>query len=316
MAMPFRLCGGFMRIVVGMFSLGLMVLGAGAVSGQDYPNRPLRIVTGAVGGGADFLARQIAQGISAPLGQPVIVENRPPTIATETVIKSSPDGYTLLLQSASLWIFPLLQKASYDAVKDFLPISLISRDVNILAVHPSVPANSVKELIALAKARPGGLNYGSGPTGGAGHLAGELFKSMAGVDIVRALISGEVQLTISDAGSVALYVKTGKLRALAVTSTTPSALAPGLPTMAVSGVPGYEFVGLNGVFAPANTPAAVINRLNREIVRFLGSAEVKERLLTAGAEVLASSPEELSAAMKLDISRMGKLIKDLGIKVD
>jgi tripartite-type tricarboxylate transporter receptor subunit TctC len=186
---------------------------------------------------------------------------------------------------------------------------------------------SVKELIALAKAKPGVLNYSSSGTGGSTHLAQELFKAMAGVNIVHvpykgtaatitALVSGEVQLTINDAGLVAPHAKSGKLRALAVTSAMPSALAPGLLTVAASGLPGYEWVGTTGMWAPVKTPGAIIDRLNQEIVRLLNGADVKQRFFNAGAEVVASSPEQFAAVIKSDIVRMGKVIKDAGIKVD
>ena len=315
--------------VVRMFPLGLMVLGAGVVSGQDYPNKPIRIVTAAAGGGSDFMARQVAQGISGPLGQPVIVENRGGgIIPVDYVSKAPPDGYTLLVQGAVAWVAPLLlRKAPYDMVRDFSPISLLVKEVYLVAVHPSLPVKSVRELIALAKTRPGELNYSSSIAGGSGHLAGELFRSMAGVNIVHvpykgtaasitALISGEVQLTITDAGLMTPHVKSGKLRALAVTSAEPSALVPGLPTEAASGLPGYEAVGRTGIWAPAKTPAAIIERLNQEIVRVLNLPDVKERFFNAGVEPVGSSPEQFAAIVKADIAKLGKLIKDAGIKVE
>src|SRR3990170_1805340 len=179
-----------LRFVVWMFLVGV-VLDAGVVSGQDYPNKPIRIVTSSVGGGTDFVARQIAQGISGPLGQQVIVDNRPSgVIPGETVAKAAPDGYTLLAAGGILWMGPLIQKTPYDAVRDFSPISLTARSPNVLVVHPSLPVKSVKELIALARARPGDLNYGSAGQGGSSHLAAELFKSMAGVNIVRIAYKG------------------------------------------------------------------------------------------------------------------------------
>ena len=315
--------------VVRMFPLGLMVLGAGVVSGQDYPNKPIRIVTAAAGGGSDFMARQVAQGISGPLGQPVIGENRGGgIIPVDYVSKAPPDGYTLLVQGAVAWVAPLLlRKAPYDMVRDFSPLSLLVKEVYLVAVHPSLPVKSVRELIALAKTRPGELNYSSSIAGGSGHLAGELFRSMAGVNIVHvpykgtaasitALISGEVQLTITDAGLMTPHVKSGKLRALAVTSAEPSALVPGLPTAAASGLPGYEAVGRTGIWAPAKTPAAIIERLNQEIVRVLNLPDVKERFFNAGVEPVGSSPEQFAAIVKADIAKLGKLIKDAGIKVE
>jgi tripartite-type tricarboxylate transporter receptor subunit TctC len=310
--------------IAGLFSIGL--LGAGAAYGQDYPVKPVRIITLAAGGGSDFTSRQISQGIAGPLGQPVVIDNRTGVQASEAVSKSAPDGYTLLVSGASIWIFPLLQRAPYD-VGDLGPITLISREPNILTVHPSLPVKTVKELIALAKSRPGELNYGAGVVGGPQHLAGELFKSLAGVDIVRiaykgtapsltAQVGGEVQLTFVDAGAVMPHVRSGRLRALAVSSPEPSALAPGLPTVAASGVPGYELVGMTVIMAPAKTPVPIVTRLNQEIVRFLSQPDVKERFLKNGAEIVATSVEQFGAIMKSDIARMSKVIKEAGIKVE
>ena len=315
------------RFVVWISSVGLMVLGAGTVPGQSFPNKPIRIVTSAPGGGADLVARVIAQGISGPLGQQVVVDNRTGgAILGDIVSKAPPDGYTLLL-TGSFWILPLIQKVSFDPVRDFAPITLASTEPNVLVVHPTVAAKSVKELIASAKARPGELNYSSGPSGGTAHLAGELFKAMAGINIVRipykgggpalnGLLSGEVQLTFSSASSVALYAKSGRLKALAVGSAEPSVLAPGLPTVAASGLPGYESVSINGIFVPAGTPAPIVKRLNHEIVRVLNQADVKERLLNSGTEAIGSSPGQFATAVKSDLARMSKVLRDAGIHAE
>ena len=313
-----------LRFASGMLSTALIVLGAGVVSGQDFPSKAVRILTSPAGGGGDFAARILAQGISGPLGQPVIVDNRPTVLANELASKAPPDGYNLLATGGSLLVYPLLYKAPFN-VADFSPISQITREVLVLAVHPSVPVKSVKELIALAKARPGELNYAMVPSGSASQLGGELFKSMAGVNIVSvpykgaaprlaAVVSGEAQLTMVDAGFAVPHVKSGKLRALAVTSAQPSALAPGLPTMAASGLPGYEMVGQTSLYAPAKTPATVIIRLNREVVRLLNQADVKERFLNGGVEAHSSSPGELTATIKSEIAMAVKLIKEAGIK--
>ena len=310
-----------------ILSIAVIMLGASVVSGQTYPSQLIRIITGSVGGGSDFVARQIAQGLAPPLGQPAVVENRASIIASETVAKAPPDGYTLLVGGASVWQTPVMQKMNYDPVGDFSPISLISRDVFILAVHPSLPVKSVKELIALANARPGELNYAGGSTGGTTHLAGALLTSVAGVNIVNvpykgtapavaALLSGEVQLAINEAGLITPHVASGKVRALAVTSATPSALVPSLPTVATSGLPGYEWIGMTHLLAPAKTTAAIINRLNQEIVRFINVPEVKERFLKAGSEVVGNSPQEFAAIIKADMVKITKVIKDAGIKFD
>ena len=313
------------RWVVSIILAGSLTLATGAASGQAYPSKPIRIITGGAGSGNDFTARQIVQGISGPLGQPVIVDNRTGPLATEAVWKAPADGYTVLVIGGALWIRPLLEKVGYDALRDFSPITLTEKTTNIVAVHPSLPVKSVKDLIALARARPGELNFGSTAPGSSNHLAAVLFKSMAGIDIVgvpykssspviTALIGGEVQLAIIDVGLVLPHVKTGRLKALAITSMEPSPLAPGLPTVAASGLPGYESVSLVGVLVPVKTPAPIINRLNQEIVRVLNMAEVKERFLNAGIEVVTSTPEEFAATIKSDFAKWSKVIRDAGVK--
>ena len=312
--------------MAGVVHIILLVVSAGLATAQEYPSKPIRIVTSNVGGNSDFVARQIAQGISGPLGQPVVVDNRTSVLAAPAVLKEKPDGYALLLAGGALWVRPLLSKSPYDE-KDFSPISLVSREVNVVSVHPSVPVKSIKELVALAKARPGELNYGSSGVGGGNHLAGELFKSMSGANIVavnykgsgpaiNALIGGEVQMAIYDLGLVVPLMKSGRVRALAVTSADPSALVPDLPTVSASGVPGYEAVSMTGMWTPAKTPAAAIQRLNQEIVRVLRTAEAKQRFLGNGTEVVASSVEQFEAAVKADIAKLAKVIKEANIKVE
>ena len=312
--------------VVGIFSLGMLGLGAGMVFGQTYPNKPIRIFTAEVGGSGDLVARLIAQGISGPLGQPVIVDNRFSVIAAETVAKAAPDGHTLLVISNFLWAAPLMQSMSFDPVRDFLPVSLAVSAPNFLVVHPSLPIKSVKELVALAKARPGELNYGTSGTGTTNHFAAELFKALAGINIVRvnykgggpllnALLGGEVQLTFNSAGAVMPHIKSGRLRALAVSSAQRSALFPELPTVAAT-LPGYETGGASALYAPAGTPAAIVNRLNREVVKVLNQADVKEKFLSVGTEVVASSPEQLTAKVKAEMARLGKVVKDAGLRVE
>ncbi len=313
-----------------MFSLGLMVLGAGLVSSQDYPNKPIRIVTADPGGASDFAARLIAPGLSDSLGEQVVVDNRGGAggaIAANIVAKAPPDGYTLLYYGSSIWILPLLHKVAFDPLRDFSPVTAAVRSPNVLVVHPSLPIKSVKELIALGKARPGELNYGSGGSGTASHLAPELFKAMAGVNIVRiiyrgagpalnALLSGELHVMFPAAPAAMPHVKSGRLRALAVSSAQPSALTPDLPTVAASGLPGYEAVSIYGIFAPTGTPATVINRLNQEVVRVLNRTDVKNRFFNMGVEVAATSPEEFAATISSEMARMGKVIKDAGIRAD
>ena len=315
-----------LRLAMRLVSLAIVLWGAGAVFAQDYPSKPVRLVAPAAGGGGDLIARILAQGMAGPLGQQVIVENRAGLAQIELVSKSPPDGYTLLVGGATTWIAPLVRKTLYQ-VSDFTAISMVERSSSVLVVHPSLPVKSVKELIALAKARPGELNYGSSGPAGSGHLAGELFKALAGVNIVHvaypgsvaantAVISGEVQLTFVSAASAVPYIKSGRLRALAITSTEPSALAPGLPPIASAGVPGYEAVSITGLLAPVKTPMTIINRLNQEVVRYVNQPDVKQKFFNAGIELVTSTPEEFGAKVQSEIARLSKVIKEAGIKAE
>ncbi len=314
------------RFVAWTSFVATMVLGTGVVYGQNYPNKSIRIVTSEAGGGADFVARLVGGGISSALGQQVVIENRPSgVIPPQTVSKANPDGYTLLVYGSTVWLLPLLRSnVPYDPVRDLAAISLATSATSLLVVHPSMPISSVKELITLAKAKPGELNWSSASAGSATHIAGELFRTMAGINIVRIpykgtapmlndLIAGFVQLSFPNAAIGLPHVKSGRLRALAVTSAKPSSVAPGLPTVAASGVPGYESAAPAGVYAPGKTPEAIINRLNQEIVRALNRPSTKERLLNLGNEVVGNSPEEFAAFIKYDMARMSKLFKEAGI---
>ena len=311
----------------GVWRLAAVLLAATAQA-QDYPVKPVRIVTSAIGGTPDLVSRVLALGLPPQLGQQVIVDNRSSgLVPSEIVSRSAPDGYTLLVTSNVMWILTLMQSAPYDPIADFAPITLAAMAPTILVVHPTVPARSVKALIALAKAKPGALNYASSTSGTASHLAGELFKIMAGVDIVRVpykgaglattdLITGQVQMSFFTATSVLPHVKAGKLRALAVTSLTPFELFPELPTIAASGLPGYEAISMYCVFAPAKTPEAVTGRLNREMVQYLKTPAARTRLLNAGSEVVAGTPAQLAATMKADIANVRKIIAKAGIQAD
>jgi tripartite-type tricarboxylate transporter receptor subunit TctC len=321
------------RSPAGKFLVALLVLSAGMVSAQSasagsgpgYPNKPVRIVTVAPGGTPDLISRLISQGIAGSLGQPVIVDNRTGFIGIELVSRAAPDGYTLAVNGQNLWILPFLQpNISYDPMRDFAPIALVTRAPNVLVVHPSVPVKSVDELIALAKSRPGELNCGTGGPGSSNHLSFELFKAMTGVNMVlvnykgmgpsiTGLLGGEVQLMFAGLGPAAPHIKSGKLKALAVTTAQPSALTPGLPPLAKF-LPGYDSAVLTGMFAPAGTSAAIIHRLNQEVVRLLDRADVKERLTNVGIEGIGSSPAEFAAIIKADMARMGKVIRDAGIR--
>lgn len=305
-------------------ALSVACLSGGMAFGQDYPSKPVRIITAPAGGGNDFVARLVARGISGPLGQQVIVDNRPTVLIADIVAKAPADGYTILLTGSAHWIGPLLEKVSYDPIRDFAPITLVDRAPTTLVVHPSMPVKSVKHLVALAKSRSGELNVSVGGTGSSNYLAAILFNHLTGVNLVRipykgtgpaltAVMSGEVHATFASAGGAAPHVKSGRLRALAVGSAEPSALAPGLPTIAASGVPGYVSEVLHAVLAPAKTPPAIVSRLNQEMSKYLQSAEAKELFLKGGVEAAPSSPEELTAIMKSEIARMDKVLKAAGV---
>ena len=315
------------RFIVWLFAISFAFSCAGVATGQNYPIKPIRILTGSPGGAGDTAVRMIAQGLTPSLGQPVIVENRGGSqlITGDILAKAPPDGYTLLVSSNALWILPLMvTSVPYDVIKDFAPVTIPVSAPNVLVVHRSVPVKSVKELIALARARPGDLNYAAGGIGAPTHLAGELFNSMAKVKIVRInykgsgpalndLLAGHVQLMFAP-GSVAPQIKAGRLKALGVTNSSTSVLFPGIPTIASSGVPGYEATSVWGLVAPAKTPAAVVSRLNQEVALVLNKPDVKEKLLNAGIEVVGNSPEAFAAFMKGEIARMGKVIKDANIR--
>lgn len=304
--------------------LGLAGAWAGAAAGQEYPARPVRIITAPAGGGNDFSARLVARGITAALGQQVLVDNRPTVLAPEIVAKAAPDGYTVLLNGSSHWIGPLVDRVSYDPIRDFAPVTLVDRTPVILVVHPSLPVKNVKQLIALAKARPGQLNFSSGAPGSSNYLGGMLFNHHAGVDIVRipykgaapamtAVMSGETQLMFASPGGVMAHVQSGRLRALGVGSKRPSELAPGLPTLAESGVRDYVCETLHAMFVPAGTPAAIVTRLHQETDRYLRSPEGRSQFLKGGGEAVSSTPEELAATMKSEIATIGKVLKAAGV---
>ncbi|MBI3044523.1 MAG: tripartite tricarboxylate transporter substrate binding protein [Betaproteobacteria bacterium] len=315
------------RSIVSTVLIGMSVLAAGAACGQAFPSKPIRIVTSPVGGTNDIMARLIAQETAAPLGVPVIVDNRGGggNVYGDVVAKSAPDGHTLLVTGNAFWTGPLLRKAPFDPLTDFATVTLATTSPNVIVVHPSLPVKSVKDLIALAKARPGELNYASGQIGSGTHLAGELFGIMAHVKIVRVsykgagpalngVITGEAQLMFAIAGSALPHMKSGRLRALAVSSLEPSPLVPGLPTIASAGLPGYEALQIQGVWAPAKTPAAVVNRLKDEIVRVLNQPTVKKRLFDSGLEVVGSTPKAFADFLEADMAKLRKLFQDLGIK--
>jgi len=317
------------RSVVWLFSAGILLLGVGAAFAQGYPNKPIRIINCAPGCSTDLPSRLIAQALSTSLGQPVIVDNRGGgIIPMETAAHSPPDGYSLLYQGATVWILPFLQKIPYDPIRDFAPITLAVAAYNILVVSPSLPVKSVPELIALAKSKPGKLNYAGSTVGASNQLAAELFKYMTGTNITpvyyrggeaasaAAVAGGEVDLGFINTGVVAQYIKSGQLRALGVTSAERSPLFPDLPTIAGSApeLSGYTAGTRQGVLAPAGTPPAIINRLNQEIVAFLRTDEAKKKFSDLGFEIIADTPEEFATEIRFDMERMEKLAKATGIE--
>ena len=302
-----------------------LLLAAGWVGAQDYPAKVIRIVTSPPGGSNDFAARLLVRGFAERPGWQFVIDNRATIVAPEVVMRAAPDGYTLLISGGTFITGPLIEKLPYDPLRDFAPISLTHRQTNVLVVHPSLPVKSVKDLIALAKGRPGQLNYASSGTGSASHLSGELFKVMTGTKIVRinfkglgaavtSLLSGEVQLMYANPAAIAPYLQAGRVRPLAITSAQPSALYPNLPTMAASGLPGFEMDVITGVYAPAGTPAGIVNRLNQEIVRAINVPDIKEKFTNIGIETVGTSPQELTAAMKAEIARTSRLVKEGGIR--
>ena len=297
-----------------------------------YPNRPIRMVVPfAPGGGSDIIGRLVSLKLAEALGQPVVVDNRPgasANIGAAVVANALSDGHTLLLANANFTINPgLFRKLPFDPVKDFAPVSLLANALNVLAVHPGVPARSVKELIAVAKAQPGKLNFASPGAGTSSHLGGELFKSMAGIDVttihykgaapaITDLLGGHVSYTITSTLSVLPHVNSGKLRALGVTSLKRSSAMPDLPTIAEAGLPGYEVTNWYGVLTTARTPAPIVDRLNRELVRIVAMPDVREKFLAQGAEPETMSPAAFERFIRTEIAKWGKVIRDAKIQAE
>jgi tripartite-type tricarboxylate transporter receptor subunit TctC len=314
-------------------ALTLLLPLAATAQNIAYPSKPVRLVVPAApGGGADFLARIVGQRLTEQTGQSFVVDNRAGasgTIAADLTAKSAADGYTLLLgQSTSIAIAPhLYPKLPYDTLRDLKPVTLVAEVPNILVVHPSVPATSVKELIALAKAKPGTLNFGSAGSGAPSHLAGEMFKSAAGVSLVHVpykgagpatndLLAGQIQIMFAPMVAVLPQVKAGKLRALAVTSAKRSAAVPDLPTLAESGLNDFAIVSWFGFFVPAATPQAIIDKLYQETAKALKHAETVERFAKEGAESEGLTPAQFTSYVIQESTRYAKVVKDNNIKAD
>lgn len=300
---------------------------------QAYPTRPVKlIVPFPPGGPLDATGRLVAQKLTDVWGQSVIVENKPGAggnIGADLVAKAAPDGYTILLGALSTHaVNPTLYSSMpYDAVKDFAPITLLATTPNVLVVNPSLPVNSVKDLVAYAKAHPNKLSFGSGSNGSAGHLAGELFKVDTGTDIVhipykgaapamQALLAGDVQFMFDNLASATPQVKAGKLKALAVTTAKRSPLAPDLPTMAEAGLPGFDITTWYGLMAPAGTPKEIVAKWSTDVAKILNSPDIRERLAAQGAEAAPMTPDQFAAFIKSEIPKYARIVKASGAKVD
>ncbi len=309
-----------------------VLIASHTVAAQTYPTKPIRlIVPFAPGGGTDLTARSIALKLTDAWGQTVIADNRPGangTIAVDLAAKSAPDGYTLTMISSSHSVNASLYKnLPYDLTRDLAPITQATTQPYALVVHPSVPAKSVKELIALAKAKPGTLNYGSSGTGGLSHLSGALFASFAAINLTHIpykggapamndVIAGQIQMLFSTILQSHAHIKSGRLRALAVTTARRSPAEPSLQTMQEAGVPGYEVAGWYGVMAPAGTPPAIIVKLNKQIVRILHAPDIKDRLSADGSEPVGNTPEQFGVHIKSEVAKWNNVIKEAGIRAE
>ncbi len=315
------------------FVFAFLVCIFGNAAAQDYPNRPIRfIVTFAAGGSSDVLARAVAKAMSEGLGQQMVIENRAGAgghIGAEAVARSAPDGYTLLFgTNGTLAIGPaLFTNLKYDPVKELAPVGMLHKLSSVLIVHPSVPASNLRELIAYAKSKPGALTFASAGNGSVSHLSGELLKAAAGIDLVHVpykgggaatadLLSGRVSMMLETIPNALPPVRTGKMKALGVTTRTRSSAAPDLPTFAESGLPGFDVASWTGLFAPAGTPPAVLERLNRETLRITKDPAYLEQLKTMGTDAASSTPEALGKFMREDIARWTEAVKRSGAKVE
>jgi tripartite-type tricarboxylate transporter receptor subunit TctC len=308
-------------------------LAAAAQAQTNYPTRPIRLIVPFPPAGAtDILSREVMQRLSQSLGQQIIVENRPGAsgaIGCDLVARAAPDGYTLLMATTSTHsIEPLLSsKLPYDAIKDFAPVSLVATSANVLVVPATLPANSAKELIALAKANPGSLNFGSSGTGSIVHLTGEMFRSRAGIDIVHVpykgtqlvvpdLISGRISILFDNIVSAMPNLKGGRVKAIGISSLQRSPLLPDVPPIAESGVPGFEATAWFGVYAPAATPKDIVARLSRELAAVLHAPETKQRMALLGAEPVGSTPEDMSKIVAAETAKWARVVRDAGVKID
>lgn len=320
------------NILKAVSATGLMLCAFHAVAADAYPSKPIKwVVPFPPGGAMDVIARTLGDKLSRSMKQPVIIENRPGAggaIGSGVVAKAEPDGHTMMIVSIGHAVNPsIYPKLAYDATRDFAPVSLVAIVPNVLVAHPAVKAGNVKELIALAKAQPGKLTYASAGNGTTVHLAAELFNSMAGVDIMHVpykgsapavtdLMGGQVNIMFDSVSSARPYIDAGKLKALAVTTSKRSSVLPNVPTVAESGLPGYELSGWYAVFVPGKTPKPIVDRLNAELVKALKETDVRARFTQIGAEPVGSSPQELGATLKTETARWAKIVRERNITAD
>src|SRR3954465_2677510 len=319
--------------MVRLIALVLCSIFVSAAGAQEaYPSRPVRfILPFPPGGGTDILGRVIAERLSANLGQPVVTENRGGAggnVGAEAAAHSAPDGYTIVLVAPSIAISPsLYSKLNYDPVKDFAPVAMVASVPNVMITHPAVPAQNLREFIALAKAKPGGMNFGSGGSGTSNHLAGELLNLVADIKLVHVpykgvnlamngVLAGEVQLVFIGVPVPAPHIKAGRLRALAVLAKERSPILPDVPTAAEAGLPDFDVTTWYGILAPAGTPRPIVTRLNSELVKIMRNPEMKERLATLGTDPLTSTPEEFGVYIKREIAKWGDVIHKAGLKAE
>ncbi len=314
-------------------STAALAQSASTGSGQAYPDKAVRMVVpfAAGAGSNDIMARLVAQKLSDNFGQQVVVDNRPGAsgiIGTDIVAKAQPDGYTVLMMSLTLTVNPsLFKKLPYNTEKDLTPVTAVASAPLMLVTHPSLPVKSVREFIAYAKANPGKLNFGSGGPGTTPHLAGEMLKTMAGIQVIHVpykggapaladLVGGQIQFMCENIPGTLPFVKAGRLRALAITDRKRSPLLPEMPTLDESGLKGYEIVGWNGLFVPAGTPPAIVNKLHAAVVKALALPDVRERLATMGADGIGNTPQQFTAFIKSEIAKWAKVVKDAGIRIE
>ena len=318
--------------VVRMVTVGvLMGLAGSATAQQAYPSKAIRmIVPYSPGGPTDVVARLLGPHLTQRLGQPIVVDNRPggnTIIGTEALAKSPPDGYTIMTMAIAHTIIPSLLATPYDPIKDFAPVATVVSGELVLVLHPSVPANTLQELIALAKSKPGELNYASASTGGPLHLAGELLNMMTGIKTqhipykgaapaLADVVAGQVQMLFSPPDTAIPHIKAGKLKAIAISGATRLSALPQVPTFTEAGLPGFNVKNWFGVLAPAGTPKPIIDRLSSEIAKILAVPEIREKLVRLGMEPFISTPEQFAALIRSDFAQYAKVIKQANIKLE